>query len=96
MHEADQPQNTSKTLGRDATAQIGGAGEAREASKIELLHQGLMTSAEEKGHLAIAGMYSYALGRLEKIAADLTSADKRCREDAKRQVRELVKLGKES
>ena len=91
MHEADQPQNTIKTLGRDATAQIGEG-----PSKGELIRAGLKKLiAKEHPDLESASIDSHAFGALSFICASLTHQEKSKREWGKNEIRELVKLGKE-
>jgi hypothetical protein len=88
---AQQNQNSNE---RGSAAQMGGE-DPLNLDKSELIRRGLKIKAlealpdPEDAHLTA----SYALGALSFIAANLTSSDRMDRENAKKMVRDLVKLG---
>lgn len=91
MHKQDQPQTTNTATSRDAAAQIG----VEELTKSELIIRGLKAQYTERyPDMDALCSTAYALGAASYIMELLTSTTKADRESGKRQVRELVKLGK--
>ena len=95
MRNSDQPQNTEQKLVRDASVQI--SEEENGYSKAKALWAGALikdkaeTPNASEDYLIWGAAYGLAI-----IIQNLTSSDKLNRERAKKEVRELVKLGKEA
>lgn len=100
MQTTNQPQTTNSTDERDASVQISDATNL-EPMKFELIIDGIEKVCEKEKPIKDGQDYwYYAAGRnydmalkLASILANLTSSDRWMREDAKKKVRELVKLG---
>lgn len=100
MQTTNQPQTTNNSMDRDASVQISEVTKP-EPMKFELIIDGVekvcvtenpIKDGQDYWYYAAGRNYDMAL-KLAAILANLTSSDRWMREDAKKKVRELVKLG---
>lgn len=94
MRNSDQPQNTKQNLVRDASVQIGGE---EEKPKGELIRLGLRAFLKKKEPaLSNERLDNQGYGMLSALCGMLTDPNRHQREYAKKEIRLMVKLGKEA